>query len=247
MAQPVEEIPVIGLTWPEFLEHVKGSWAQGQHAALIGPTGVGKTTFAGHVISNRRWVLALDAKGGDETLDELYRHGFERLSRWPPPRNSDIWERLANREPVRLIVGVPVKARADRAKLRKLLSDTIDGAFEMGGWTLYIDELQLAADRRLMGLTAQIEENLIAARSRGVSVVSSFQRPANVPRTASDQASHVFVWYTRDDDVVKRLAEMMGRPKDEVRGAIRGLDEFCVLTVSRNPRDPMIVTRVPKL
>jgi energy-coupling factor transporter ATP-binding protein EcfA2 len=244
---PELELPAIGMQWVEFLEYVRARWRQGEHVALIGPTGVGKTTFAGHIVSARKYAIALDPKGGDSTLETFTRFGFERLERWPPPRSSDIWERLAKHEPVRLIVGVPLRTRADRVKLRKLLSDTIDGAFEMGGWTLYIDELQLAADRRLMGLTAQIEENLIAARDRGVSVVSSFQRPANVPRTASDQASHVFTWYTRDDDVVKRLAEMMGRPKDEIRGAIRGLDDFCILGVSRNPREPMIVTRVPKI
>ena len=85
-----------------------------------------------------------------------------------------------------------------------------------------------------------------AARDRGVSVVSSFQAPRWVPRAASDQSTHLFVWYTRDDDVVKRIAEMMGRPKGEVRGAISELDPFCVLHVSKNPREPMTALWVPE-
>lgn len=240
------EVPVVGQRWREFLRSFTlERWQPGEHVAGIGPTGVGKTTLMAHIIPSRKYVIAVDPKGGDTTLGALERRGFERCSQWPPPRR--VFEQIARGEPARLIVGIPVHDKKDRAKLRALLRDTFEGVFTMGGWTLYIDELQIATDRRLMGLGTQIEENLIAARDKKVSVVSSFQRPANVPRTASDQASHLIVWYTRDDDVVKRIAEMMGRPKPEVRGAVRGLEEHCILCVSRNPREPMIVTRPPPL
>ncbi len=220
-------------------------WQPGEHVALIGPTGVGKTTVAVQLFAHRKYVLALDPKGGDSTLGKLAARGFERIDRWPPPRN--VREGIAEGKPARLIVGAPVRVEADRAKLKKLFSETLAGAFEMGGWTIYVDELQIAADQRIMNLTAQIELNLIAARDRGVSMVSSYQRPARVPKTASDQATYLFVWYTRDDDVVKRVAEMMGRPKAEVRGAIGELDEHNILMVSRNAREPMVLTSPPPI
>jgi hypothetical protein len=241
----VDEQPAIGLEWPAFMRMFRERWQPGQHVACIGPTGVGKTTVAGHLLSQRRFVLALDPKGGDSTLGELAGRGFERIDKWPPPRR--VFEDIANGKPARLIVGTPVRSDQDRVKLRELFQRTLAGAFEQGGWTVYVDELQIAADARLMNLTTQIELNLIAARDRAVSVVSSFQRPARVPRTASDQATYLFVWYTRDDDVVKRIAEMMGRPKPEVRGAVSELDEHAILVVSRNPREPMIVAKPPPL
>jgi hypothetical protein len=50
------------------------------------------------------------------------------------------------------------------------------------------------------------------------------------------------VSYTRDTDVVNRLAEILGRPKPEIRGALKGLDKYTWLLVGRDPREPIRVT-----
>lgn len=236
---------VRGVPWEEFREEFAERWEPGEHLALIGPTGEGKTTFAAQILPSRKYVLALDPKGGDSTLSTLESRGFERVTQWPLARS--IRRRIEQGEPARLIVGQHIRSREDRPKLRELLAKTIDGAFADGGWTIYCDELQVAADRRLMNLGPMIEEHLIAGRDRKLSFVGSYQRPANVPRAAADQSTWVAVWYTRDIDVVKRLAEMLGRPAAEIKGAISALEPHCVLLVNRRPREPMIVTRPPRL
>lgn len=240
-----EPVRIIGLTWDEFVADFRLRWQPGEHVVLVGPTGVGKTTLADHLFALRKYVIATDPKGGDSTLSKLEHRGFEHCSRWPPPKEHA--EKIAKGEPCRLIVGISLQTEKDFEELRELLRKTYSGAFEQGGWTLYVDELQIAADQ--MGLRKQLERILIAGRDRGVSFVSSFQAPRWVPRAASDQATHMFVWYTRDDDVVKRLAEMMGRPKDEVREAVAGLGSLphAVLYTSRDPSVPMLVTRPPKI
>ena len=122
------------------------------------------------------------------------------------------------------------------------MRDTLTDAWSMGGWTCYADELQLLTDPRLMNLKSPVERMLIAARDRGLSFVSSYQSPSWVTPQAARQASWVAVSYTRDDETVSRLAEILGRPKPEVRGVFKGLKKYSWVIVGRDPREPYRVT-----
>lgn len=234
---------VEAMSWTDFQDWFSRAWVPGDHVALVGPTGTGKTTFACGILPLRKYVLAMDAKGGDSTLKALQKYGFHR-SGWPLSRKDR--KTIDNGEPLRLIIGSVVKERKDLPKLRATLANALNEAFDEKNWTIYLDELQLMADRRMMGLGGSIETYLIAARDRKVSVVSSFQRPANVPRSASDQAAWMAVWYTRDIDVVNRISEMVGRPRAEIRGAVGALEKYAVLLFSRDPSEPIRLIRPPK-
>lgn len=232
---------VVGMTWDQFLDWFRSAWRAGQHVALIGPTGAGKSTFAVGILEHRRYVLALDPKGGDTTLATS---GYERLTQWPPP--SRVWDRLAEGYPGKFIVGFRTRTILDRARLIELLRATLEGVFETGGFTVYVDEFQLLADRKLMNLAALVEELLIAARDRGSSVVTSYQAPAWVPTAASRQATWVVLWPTRDEDVVKKLAAIAGRPWRVIWEVMQEVPEHHVLIVGRNPRQPMVITKAPR-
>lgn len=234
------ELTVEALTWKQFIPWFKQRWNPGEHMALVAPTGSGKTVFVRDILAMRKYVAALDPKGGDSSLTRLLDVGFERTS-WPP--NREIRKQIEEGKPARLLIGSNVKAIDDLVKLRGEVQLVLRDAFNEGGWTVYIDELQIVADKRLMALGASVERNLIAARDRGVSMVMSFQRPANVPRSASEMSTWFLVMYTRDRDTVDRLAEMAGRPPAEIRGMVKGLPQYCALLFSRNPREPVIVTR----
>ena len=101
---------VISAEWEtQFIPWLRTAWEPGQHVALIGPTGEGKSTFAGGILNQRKWVLALDPKGEDETLSAT---GYKRLTRWPP--SSKDRDRIAEGKPARFIIGGPVGSPSTR-------------------------------------------------------------------------------------------------------------------------------------
>ena len=231
---------ILGKTWDQFLDDFATEWNPGQHVALIAPTGQGKTTVLVSLLSRRNFVLALDPKGGDSTLAKT---GYGRLGTWPPPSRD--YDAMAEGKPVRYLIGPKVRTRADRVTLKDVQTRALQGAFDDGGWTVAIDELQVAADK--MGHSDDIETMLISARDKRLSVVSLFQRPANVPRAAYEMASWIFLGLTLDVDTVNRLAEIVGRPKYEIRGAVEGLasHDYSWMVLPNNPRRPIVLT-LPK-
>jgi len=230
------------MKWDAFRDYFRKAWRPGEHVGLCAHTGAGKSTFAGGILDLREYVIVADPKGGDETLAALK---LQRLPMWPGPKAM---VRLVDKnqrdgKPSRYIVGPIVTVGADLPKLRAAIADSLDGVFDMGGWTYYLDEVQVAADRRMMNLSGKVDKLLVAARSKGVSMVMSFQQPKWVTAAALTQPAWFAVAATRDTDTVNRLAELMGRPKAEIRGALKGLAKFHWLVVGRDPQEPLIVTK----
>lgn len=226
-----------------FLPHMKEHWRPGEHYSLAALTGAGKTTFMGGLLGIRKYVLAMDVKGGDSVLEAL---GWERLPEWPGERKmAKMVERNEkDHKPSHYVVGPIVTRVADRPKRLAVIRAALDGAFDMGGWTIYVDELQVATDRRMMDLASQMAELLVSARQpKRITIASSFQAPSWVITEAVRQPVWFAVSQTRDEAVVDRLAEVMGKDKHELMGAMRGLDPHCFLVVNRNPYDPILVTK----
>ena len=239
---PKHTLEIEPLDWStEFLPWFGESWKPGQHVALIAPTGAGKTTFAAGILDLRKYVLALDAKGGDSTLDAM---NFTRVEKWPGTKamTSKVESNEKNNLPSRFVIGNKARSSSEIDALAETLQRALSDTYEMGGWTVYADELMILTDPRQFNLRKEVDRLLIAARDLGVSFVSSYQVPKWVTPQAGNQATWVAVSYTRDVDVVNRLAEILGRPKNEIRGAINGLEPYSWLIVGRNPREPIRVT-----
>ena len=242
------------LDFDAFIKHMASEWEPGQHGAIIAPTHQGKTTMLVSLLNEcgRKWELALDPKGGDSTLASL---GWPRIPTVPRPKEwwkfweRDVYDRMAEGEPFRAIVGPISHTTSDERRLQRYLRDTLEEVYNYGGWTVAVDEFQILADPRLMGLGKEAERLLIAARDKGVSLVTLFQAPRWVPRAATDQCEWICVGLTRDKDVVERLSEILGRSRAEIAGAIEGLAsrEYSWLMARNNPREPLIVTRPPRV
>lgn len=250
MTAPAPEPPrknVVAVSWPHFLAWFREEWEPGKHAALIGPTGEGKTTFAVGILGLRQWVLALDPKGEDDTLSAS---GYQRITTWPLEKTREgrqIREDIAAGKPARLIAGGAARTREEMRRLSELMRDAIEGVRAEGGWTIYADEFQLLADRRMFGVDKEIEQLLIAARTRGTSVLTAFQAPAWVPKAGTRQASFAIVWGTRDRVMLKTVAEAMGRPWKDLEILVDELPEFHVLVIPKRIRDPLVLTHAPRV
>ena len=84
------------LPWEDFLPWWSDAWEPGQHVGIVGPTGSGKTTLEFGLCQTTDYVLAIDPKGGDQTLAAS---GWRRVTTWPPPSGviarvmPSIWEK----------------------------------------------------------------------------------------------------------------------------------------------------------
>jgi hypothetical protein len=218
------------------------AWAPGMHWALIGPTGEGKSTHAVGILKQRKWVLALDPKGRDDTLEAA---GWQRVKALPPPRK--IQNDIEDGKAARLLVGGEARTVEQDLALQKLMMDGITYSRHSGGWTLYVDEFELLSSQRMFKLGPHIERMLITARRDKTSVVTSFQAAAWVSKHATRQASLCTLWPTRDRDMIKNVAQSMGREWRSVANAVDLLPPFHTLTIPKQIRAPMLITSAPKL
>lgn len=255
---------VIYLPWSEFAQWLAGKrrsarawdgtpvplpppWRPGQHWALVGKTREGKTNFAVCIMAARKWVLAVDPKGGDETLA---RAGYTHISGVPPavPFPRKVSQRLSEGTPVRLVAGrASTRTRDDDEANRALMADVLEYVRQSGGWTLYVDEYQILADGRMYKLGPAVERMLISAARDKTSVITAFQAPAWVPKASTRQATLITVWRTRDQDMVKAVSQAAGRNWRTVGAVIDELPKYHALTISDDPRAPMLITKPPEI
>lgn len=262
-------VQVIALTPAEFLDWMRGRlrtwhgtklgppWQPGQHVALIAKTREGKTNFAVWILSElRKYVLALDPKGEDESLSAS---GWQRMATVPhgtlrARRGSQEWRAWqqidrdrADGKPVRLIIGRQSRTREQDAANRILMRDAIEYARQVGGYSLYVDEHQILSDRRMFGLGEDIARQAISAARDKMSVLASMQYMAWVEKAATRQATLIVCWRTRDRDLIKLAAATAGRPWQEVAAAVDELPKYWLLVIPDELRAPYMMVRPPKV
>jgi energy-coupling factor transporter ATP-binding protein EcfA2 len=260
---PAEPWPAVKLSWDSTVAWLTGEkreartaggrtvklgkyWEPGEHKALVGPTGEGKTTVAVALLGLRKYVLALDPKGEDDTLAAS---GYRRVTGMPPAHHlpKDVQKDLDDGRPVRLIVGGAARSKADKDALKQLMRDAISYAQFSTSWTVYVDEFEVLSSQRQFGLGPQIEEMLTTARRDGSSVVTSFQAPAWVSKHATRQASFVYLFPTRDVAMIKSVAEGMGREWRMMEAMVREMPPYHVLIIPKSHRVPVVIAHAPQV
>ena len=209
-------------------------WRRGEHYALIGPTGQGKTTMMMHLLPMHPYSAVIATKPQDVMLAALTEMGYVRYSTWRSVSVEHVPKRLIWPDITRIS-----KLLAQKAAIRNALH----AVYQEGGWTCDIDELWYIC--HMLGLTLEVKMLLLQGRSLGVSLLVATQRPAFVPLEVYDQSTHLMFWRDADEVNSRRLSGITPFANGSViRRIIERLEQHQVLYV--NTRDGTLLrTRVP--
>lgn len=227
--------------WDDFVRDVFNP-SPGEHVAVIGPTGQGKTLLQRHILPKYQFTVAFATKPQDLTMDRLIeRDGYVRLSRWYSLNTIDHPRRVIWPDATRL-------DSVDRQK--EVFRDAFDKAFrEAGrpkenpiGWAIAIDELWYICN--VLSLSKEVKIFLLQGRSIGHSLIVATQRPSQVPLEIYDQSTHLFFFRDNDRNNLDRLSSIQARDSALVRLVVANLDTHQTLYINTRTGQ-MVRTRVP--
>jgi energy-coupling factor transporter ATP-binding protein EcfA2 len=229
----------------------------GEHVALIGPTGRGKTTLAMRLMmpalmqnpGTRGVILAMKPhrrdrkRTGDETVARMAKADGARVIRdWPPPnpwRPPPYWVLWPKHA-----FDPRIDDPAHYAVFRRAILD----CYKRGGWWIFADEVYSLTHE--LGLGDELVTLWTKGRSMGTAVIGATQKPTHVPTWMYSQSSHLFLWYDGDLRARKRYAEISGfdpRLIAQIVGSLRGHDclyvcpgdnTLCIVTATESARSP---------
>lgn len=220
------------MRWGVFVrDHFR--WHQGEHVTLVGPTGQGKTTLTKSILPLRRHVAVIATKPDDDTMTALIRGGYRKVTDWGKVRSTD----------ERVVLWPTVRKRADKANLARQVQYALDCIYVQGGWCVDLDETRYIAEK--LGCREALEDLWLQGRALNVSLVASTQRPRHLPLEAFSQATHLFLWRSRDQYDVDRLGGLGTHNTRQVRDLIASLPPFTVLYINTRT-EQLVITRAPR-
>lgn len=166
-------------------------WKIGDHVAVIGDTGSGKSYFLANGLLRMREYVVVFLTKSDKRDTALWKSAGYKFVR----RAKDIDDARYSRFVVQ-------PRYHEQAREGWLLAEKV---YRQGHWTIVWDEYFLA---ERIGLGEQIEKLLTQGRSNAITVVVGMQRPVAISRFAISQATHVFTFVVegRDADTLGESA-----------------------------------------
>lgn len=169
-------------------------WRQGEHMAILGRTGSGKSQLLARLIEARAWRIIIRTKPDDvEYRDAITVSTLRGLER--------------DRK------GHAYVLDPDYDEQSPEIWATLEWAYRTGGWAIAIDECFYVAELGI-DMEREIKKLMTQGRSLKITMINGTQRPVDVPRFVISEASHVIAFGLegRDAKIVRdaageRLAE----------------------------------------
>jgi hypothetical protein len=202
---------------------MKARWAQGEHVAIIGLTGTGKTTVASEILDIRGYVCAIAVKRKDDTLERFREQGYRVIRKWPPDYNFThvvYWVK-------------PESLSDDMGKQRADLHAALNRMYMSGGWSIFLDDVGYMSG--MLQLHKDIGMLLSLGRSCNITVVAAMTRPvsvvARIPKETLNQCRHVIIFRYTNEDEIKATAVIAGISSKDMLQLHRELNEHDFLYV----------------
>ncbi|MBS0175754.1 MAG: hypothetical protein JSR64_17080 [Nitrospira sp.] len=194
------------IRWKVLEPAFMAQWEQGQHMAIIGPTGQGKTTLAIELLNDRVEqrggnVVIMASKQRDDGLQKLASQGWAIIREWPPTYEQRLGRKI-------ILWPKYGKASTSAAQNRPIYTEAFDGILEEQNWTVYLDEVIYYIEQ--LRLRTILDEFWNTGRSSGITLVASSQGATWVPRAMLTQQSWLVTFHVKDAEVQKRIAEIAG-------------------------------------
>lgn len=222
----------------------------GEHTAIIGPTGQGKTTLQNAILPVFPFVAVFATKPMDFTMDRLiHEDGYLRLARWHRLNPIDhprrvVWPDASDVDSTRLQYDVFADA------FTKIFREVGRPKHAPVGWAVAVDELWYVVNflppttRGGTTMAMYIKLYLLQGRALGHSLILATQRPASVPVEVYDQCTHLFFLRDNDDANLDRLAGINSRDSGLTRYIIQNLEKYQALYLNTRTGE-MVRTRAP--
>ena len=240
--------PIV-LPWDDFQAMFYESYQQGEHVAIVGPTGGGKTTIGlslcrligARKAKDRRpaRVTVLCYKPRDDTMRQILpEKEWPIIKKWPPAYGEEhciVWVRGG-------------KTAEQRRQLQtRVFRPLLDQMYNEGGQAVYIPEAAHFERKPPdgLGMSGMMTEFWSSARSNKLAVISDTQRPRWVTRSMWTEPSWLIITMPEDEDDLKEVAKLSGA-KMAVLNIVPKLGpyEFLCIRRQRHTSKEIYVSRV---
>lgn len=203
-ANSVERVPWKDLE-PDFLHswgYPNGRYGS-EHISIVGPTGSGKSMFQSYVLQKRTELrgsnaIVIATKPADSTLRKMH---WPIIRKYPPEFHQSqrfiLWPQTGKNEVESI--------RNMHIEIRKCLTDIWH---EDSNTIVAFDEIAFVEQE--LKLKVLINRYWREARSLGITIVATTQRPRNVTRYMWSEPTWIVAFGPDDEDEARRVAEIVG-------------------------------------